>query len=233
MEKEVGAHQEGSALIRDIILGGQDGLVNILGLVLAVAGATESSYVVLISGLAGTFAESISMAAVAYTSSKAAKEYYQRQLELEWQEVKEKPAEEVQEIKEIYGKKGFKGTMLNKIVQQITKNKQVWVETMMQEELRLNPEEFAHPVRDAVVVGIASLIGSLIPLLPFFFVPVFPAVWQTLIICTVALFMTGAIKAQVTVGAPWKSGVEMALVGITAAILGWVVGLGLGALPIK
>ena len=63
-------HESGSAVIRDIILGGQDGLVNVLGIVLAVAKATSSPYIILISGLAATFAESISMAAVAYTSAK-------------------------------------------------------------------------------------------------------------------------------------------------------------------
>ena len=62
--------------IRDFILGFQDGLVNTLGLVLGVASAVNSTSIVLISGLVTTFAESVSMAAVAYTSTKAAHEFY-------------------------------------------------------------------------------------------------------------------------------------------------------------
>src|SRR3989344_6840341 len=115
--------------IRDFILGFQDGLVNTLGLVLGVATAVQSSNIVLISGLVTTFAESVSMAAVAYTSTKAAKEYYESELEREKKEIKEIPHMEVQEIKHIYHKKGFRGKQLMSIVKKITSNKKLWLET--------------------------------------------------------------------------------------------------------
>jgi VIT1/CCC1 family predicted Fe2+/Mn2+ transporter len=231
-EKELRNHGSGSAIIRDLILGGQDGLVNVLGVVLAVAEATNSRYIILISGLAATFAESISMAAVAYTSSKAAKEYYEKQLAMEWEEVRTRPAEEIAEIRQIYAQRGFKGTMLNKVVQTITGNKKVWVDVMMKEELGLSPEEFAHPVRDAFVVGGAAIVGSLIPLIPYFFVSLSTAFWTTLGISTLALFTSGAIKARFTKINPFKSAVEMAAVGMAAAIAGYLIGAALGALPI-
>ncbi|MBI4146262.1 VIT1/CCC1 transporter family protein [Candidatus Woesearchaeota archaeon] len=225
-------HGNGSAVIRDVILGGQDGLVNVLGIVLAVAEATNSRSVILISGLAATFAESISMAAVAYTSSKASKEYYDRQLAMEWQEVREKPAEEVAEVRALYAKKGFKGSLLNQIVKTITSNKKVWVQTMMRDELGLSEDEFAHPVRDALVVGFAAIIGSLIPLIPFILLPIPIAVVTTLGVSTLVLFGSGAIKANYTGTTPWKSGLEMALVGMTAAIAGYLIGKALGVLPL-
>jgi predicted membrane protein (TIGR00267 family) len=231
-EKELRNHGSGSAIIRDLILGGQDGLVNVLGVVLAVAAATNSRYIILISGLAATFAESISMAAVAYTSSKAAKEYYEKQLAMEWEEVRTRPAEEIAEIKQIYAQRGFKGTMLNKVVQTITSNKKVWVDVMMKEELGLSPEEFAHPVRDAFVVGVAAIVGSFIPLIPYFLVPLNIAFWATLSISTLTLFISGAIKAKFTKIDPFKSAVEMAVIGMTAAIAGYLIGAALGALPI-
>ena len=123
--------------IRDFILGFQDGLVNTLGLVLGVATAVQSSKLVLISGLVTTFAESVSMAAVAYTSTKAAKEFYDSEFEREKKEIKEIPHFEVQEIRDIYHKKGFRGKQLEGIVKKITSNKQLWLETMMAEELKL------------------------------------------------------------------------------------------------
>ena len=127
--------------IRDFILGFQDGLVNTLGLVLGVASAVQETRIILISGLAATFAESISMAAVAYTSSKAAHEFYQSQVEKEKKEIKEIPHMEVQEIRDIYYKKGFRGKQLEHIVKKITSNKKLWLETMMAEELKLVPED--------------------------------------------------------------------------------------------
>jgi len=70
-------HEKGKYNLREIILGGQDGLVNVLGVILAVAFATYDTRIILLAGIAATFAESVSMAAVAYTSTKAAREFYE------------------------------------------------------------------------------------------------------------------------------------------------------------
>ena len=91
--------------LRDFILGGQDGLVNVLGLLLGVAAATNEKRIVLIAGIAALMAESISMGAVAYTSSKTAKEYYLSKLAFVKKSVVELPVEERSHIKQIYYKK--------------------------------------------------------------------------------------------------------------------------------
>jgi predicted membrane protein (TIGR00267 family) len=218
--------------LRDIILGGQDGLVNVLGLVLGVAGATADARLVIISGLAATFAESISMAAVAYTSSKAARDHYRGQLRREEREIETVPAAERKEIEAIYRKKGFRGRLLNAVVEKITSDRRVWLDTMMNEELHLHPQEWAHPLRNGVIVGISSVIGSLIPLAPFFFLPVDAGIRAALLLALVILFGMGAAKARLTIGTWWKSGLELAVIGGLAAIAGYIVGLLLGAAPL-
>ena len=215
--------------IRDFILGFQDGLVNTLGLVLGVASAVQSSNIVLISGLVTTFAESVSMAAVAYTSTKAAREFYESQLEREKREIKEIPHMEVQEIKDIYYKKGFRGKQLTSIVKKITSNKKLWLETMMAEELKLFPDDYENPVKSAFVVGISAVIGSLIPVLPFFFLDMKSGMVAALLFSIITLFAIGAAKAKVTIGNWKKSGIEMAIVGTLAALVGYLVGSLLGA----
>ena len=215
--------------IRDVILGGQDGLVNVLGLILGVASATNSTKIVLIAGLAGTFAESISMAAVAYTSSKAASEYYQKKVEEEQWEMEHIPEMEQKEIYDIYYKKGFRGKQLDGIVKHITSDKKLWLETMMSEELRLFPDEYSNPVRNGIVVGLAAVVGSFIPLLPFFFLSVKLGIIASLIVSGIALFIVGAVKAKVTVGSWKRSGVEMFIVGMLAAIAGYLIGVWLGS----
>lgn len=214
--------------IRDFILGFQDGLVNTLGLVLGVASAVKSSNIVLISGLVTTFAESVSMAAVAYTSTKAAREFYESQLEREKREIREIPHMEVQEIKHIYHKKGFRGKQLTSIVKKITSNKKLWLETMMAEELKLFPDDYENPVKSAFVVGISAVIGSLIPVLPFFFLDVKSGMVAALLFSVITLFVIGAAKAKVTIGNWKKSGIEMAVVGTLAALVGYLVGSLLG-----
>ncbi len=216
------------AKLRELILGGQDGLVNVLGIVLGVAAATASARIVIISALAATFAESISMGAVAYTSTKAAKQYYMSLKKKELLEIRQIPGMEKKEVKDIYYHKGFRGQLLNKIVNKITSSRRVWLDTMMAEELRAFPEEYGDPFRSGVVVGLASIVGSLIPVLPFFFLPVQPSVWLSLAVCTLVLFGVGAIKAKLTVGKWWQAGIELAAIGMTAAIGSYFIGLLLG-----
>ena len=214
--------------IRDTILGFQDGVVNTLGLVLGVASAVQSTKIVIISGLVTTFAESISMAAVAYTSTKAAHEFYISQLEREKKEIKEIPHMEVQEIENIYYKKGFRGKQLNDIVKKITSNKKLWLETMMAEELKLLPEDYEKPLKSSFVVGLSAVVGSLVPVLPFFVLPVRLGMAYALIMSVLVLFIVGAVKAKVTIGNWKRSGLEMAIVGTLAALVGYFVGSLLG-----
>lgn len=231
--------QQSSAgsLLRQIVLGGQDGLVNVLGIILGMAAGagqtglsgTVQTGLVILAGLVAMVAESVSMAAVAYTSARASQDHYRAQKEQEIREMDEIPDVERKEIELIYYKKGFRGPALRHIVKQITSDKGLWLDTMMREELGLYESEFVDPLREAIVVGIASVIGSLIPLIPFFFMPVAPAMLAAVGLSLVVLFIGGGLKARLTTGVWWKSGLEMALIAGTAAFLSYLVGLALGA----
>ena len=161
--------------LREVILGGQDGLVNVLGLMLGVASATNDSRIVVVAGIAAAFAESVAMAAVAYTSGKAARDYYYSEREREQLEIEELPEIEREEIKVLYMRKGFKGKELETIANAICSDKKRWLDTMMSEELNMSEPEEGKPAKDAVVVGISALVGSFIPVVPFSFCP---SLWQ-------------------------------------------------------
>ncbi|MBS3152470.1 VIT1/CCC1 transporter family protein [Candidatus Woesearchaeota archaeon] len=210
---------------REFILGGQDGLVNVLGLVLGVASATSSTNIVIISGIVATVAESVSMAAVAYTSSKAAKDYYYSIIKEEQTHVSYKPKLEENEIKQIYYKKGFRSKELNNIVKHITSNKKLWVETLLLEKHKISKVEFENPLKSGWIVGISTIIGSLIPLTPFFFLNVKTGIITSIVFSAAALFIVGAIKAKLSIGNWKKSGMEIMTIGIIAALLGYGVGL--------
>ncbi len=211
--------------LSDIILGGQDGLVNVLGVILGVAAASQDTRIVLAGGLAATFAESISMAAVAYTSKVAEADFYTSELEREKREMKEVPEVETEEIREIYRKKGFKGQLLEDVVKVIVSDDKVWLETMMSEELHLNPVDKSHPYFSALVVGFSAIVGSLIPLMPFFFMSIKDGIVVSMCVSALALFIFGAVKAKLTVGSLAKSGIQMAVIGIVSALAGYAVGL--------
>jgi len=217
-------HRQASGL-SDIILGGQDGLVNVLGVILGVAAATSDPRIVMVAGLAATFAESVSMGAVAYTSTLADADYYEAERAREFRHITEVPHLEKNEIREIYIKKGFKGELLDHIVETITTNEDVWVAVMMSEEHQLSPTDRRQAIKSALVVGLAAVIGSFIPLAPFAFLPVAHSMWVAVIITALVLFGVGAYKARTMVGHPFKSGLEMAVIGTLSALVGYVVGV--------
>jgi len=215
----------GEFFLSDVILGGQDGLVNVLGVILGVAAATQDVRIVIAAGLAATFAESISMGAVAYTSKLAERDLYHSEREREHRHIHVAPDVEIEEIRNIYRKKGFEGETLDKIVDVITSNPDVWVNVMMAEEFQMTPPEKSKSFRSALLVGFSALVGSLIPLFPFFFLDVTLSIFISIIIAALTLFFVGVYKARVTVGKPLRSGLEMAVIGTISALAGYVVGL--------
>ncbi len=210
--------------LSEVILGGQDGLVNVLGVILGVAAATNDVRVVMVAGLAATFAESISMGAVAYTSALADADFYESEREREHRHIQSVPNLEKEEIREIYQNKGFHGDLLEKVVDTITANEDIWVAVMMAEEHKLIPADRSSAFKSAIVVGISAIIGSVVPLVPFIFLPIGWSMITSVILTAIVLFIVGAYKAHVTVGKPARSGLEIALIGTISALAGYAVG---------
>jgi VIT1/CCC1 family predicted Fe2+/Mn2+ transporter len=211
--------------LSDVILGGQDGLVNVLGVILGVAAATQDVRIVIAAGLAATFAESISMGAVAYTSTLANNDLYLSEREREYRHIHLAPDVEIEEIRDIYRNKGFEGETLEKIIEVITSNPDVWVNVMMSEEFQMTPPEKTKAFSSALVVGFSALIGSIIPIFPFFFWGVGLSIGISILIAALTLFVVGVYKARVTVGKPIRSGIQMAVIGTISALAGYAVGL--------
>ncbi len=220
-------HREGhrpTNWLRDVILGGQDGLVNILGIILGVIAGGGSDTVLLAAGFAAAITESISMGAVGYTSSVSERDYYEAERAREATEIGTMPEAERQEIRDIYASKGFTGELLEGVVDTITDNRETWLATMMDEELHLQPVQSRDILRTAVVVGIATLIGHLIPLLPFVVLPRMPALVVAIVLSALALFGVGAYTAVTLVGDWRRSGLKFLAIGLGAAAIGFVVG---------
>lgn len=220
-----GEAHKSSFNLPQIILGGQDGLVNVLGIILGVAAATSSNQIVIIAGLSATFAESISMAAVAYTSTLAQADYYQSEYEREKWEIEHIPKGEKEEIRALYENYGFKGKILNEITNTITTDKEIWLKVMMEQELKLEPVDRKEAVPAAIIVGLSAIIGSFIPLLPFFFLGPRPAMYLSLSVSAITLFIVGFYKAKATLGRNFfRMGLEMLIIGMASAVVGYFVG---------
>src|SRR5512143_2918691 len=119
--------QARKASLSDIILGGQDGLVNVLGVILGVAAASNDQRLVIAAGLAAAFAESISMGAVAYTSTMADRDHYLSQIEREKREIHDMPDVERAENEVTLRRWGFEGDRQERTMKQIKKDERAWV----------------------------------------------------------------------------------------------------------
>ena len=210
--------------LRDVILGGQDGLVNILGIILGVIAGGGSETVLVVAGVAAGITESISMGAVGYTSSLSERDWYEAEKARESEEIDTMPEAERDEVRVIYAAKGFSGPLLDSVVDTITANRDVWLETMMDEELHLQPVDARRELRVATVMGIATFIGHLIPLLPFFFLPTGPALVLAIVLSGISLFGVGAYSAASLVGDWRTNGLRYLVIGLGAALIGFLIG---------
>jgi VIT1/CCC1 family predicted Fe2+/Mn2+ transporter len=222
----VEAHKK-PGVLSDFILGSQDGIVNVLGVILGVAIASNNFKIVLAGGLAATFAESISMGAVAYTSTRARRDHYLAELEREKREMQDLPENEQEEIRQILTKWGFAGKEMEYLKDQIVAKPRAMLEIMMSYELNLSPVAKEQAAKSALLVGVAAIVGSLIPLTPFIVLQheLYWGIVVSILVSATVLFLVGWYKARVTVGRPGRSGLEMALIGTASALAGFAIAL--------
>jgi len=216
-------HHQSTNSLRDLILGGQDGLVNMLGIVLGVVAANGTTNVLIAAGLAAAITESISMGAVAYTSFGSDRDFYLATRRREIEEIQTEPEVEREEVRRIYATKGFEGRLLDEVVETITSNRDAWVDTMMDEELHLQPVEKKSLFKSAIVVTLATLVGHMIPIVPFMIFDRVTAVILAVALSAVALFSVGVYSAKTLIGDWRKSGIQMVAIGLGAAALGFLI----------
>ncbi len=219
-------HVRGGGWIGQAIYGINDGLGAAFGVVSGVAGATgANSQFVLLSGLATALASALSMGSGAYLATKSEREVYEAEIGREKREIELDPAEEREEMELFYELKGFKPEEANLLAARLAEKPEQLLKTLAHEELGLSEQAFPNPMRSAISATIATGVGAIIPVLPFFFLSGFTAVIVSFIISTAAHFVVGASKVIVT-GRSWvKSGAEMTVVGLGEALVTYAIGL--------
>jgi VIT1/CCC1 family predicted Fe2+/Mn2+ transporter len=224
-------HGRGGSWVADAIYGVNDGLGAVFGIVSGVAGATNNQqHVVLISGLAGMLASSLSMGAGAYLAVKSEREVYEAEIAREKAEVEENPEEEIEEMSLFYQLQGFGVEESQKMAERLAQDPEQLVHAMAQSELGLSAQHFGSPWTSSFSAALSTAVGAFIPIIPFFFMTGLSAVIAAFAISIVAHFAVGAIKSLITIRSWWASGLEMTLVGVIEAVVTYGLGLAFGAL---
>lgn len=193
--------------------------------------ATSSLRLIFVAAFAALGAESVSMGAVAYTSTLARRKQYLKGVERENAEIKDVPKLERNEVREIFQSWGYSGENLERATDVIVNNPKAWLSFMMSYELNLEPVEKTEPRTSFLIVLAATIFGSFIPLIPYFLAggDIFASAIGSVILSGCLLFFIGWYEARVTVGSLWRSGLQMAIIGLSAGVAGFLIGHFVGA----
>jgi vacuolar iron transporter family protein len=222
-----------ASLLSNFILGSQDGLVNVLGILLGLTAATSDLRLIFVAAFAALGAESISMGAVAYTSTLARRKQYLKAVEREKDEIRDVPKLERDEVRNVFQSWGYQGNRLERATDVIVNNPKAWLAFMMSYELNLEPVTESEPRTSFLVVLASTVFGSLVPLIPYFFTNagIFASAVGSVFLSGGVLFFIGYYEAKTTIGSLWRSGLQMAIIGLAAGIAGFLIGHFVGALP--
>ncbi|MEI7880559.1 MAG: VIT1/CCC1 transporter family protein [bacterium] len=225
-----GRHRSmGGNALRAGVLGANDGLVSILSLVMGVAGAAMNSHLILITGLAGLLAGAISMALGEWLSVQSSRELYERQLDIERQELIEAPEAEREELALIYQSKGVPPEQAKLMADHLLSDPVQALDTLSREELGMDPDELGGSAWVAAFTSfLLFAVGAIIPIIPFFFTAGMNAVLWSGGLSAVGLFVIGAAITLVTGRGVWSSGLRQVIFGLTAALVTYGIGRLLG-----
>jgi VIT1/CCC1 family predicted Fe2+/Mn2+ transporter len=220
-----------SGTLRAVIFGVSDGLVSNLSLVMGVAGAATGSgeaRFILLAGIAGILAGASSMAAGEYISMQSQRELFERQIALERAELEAMPEEEEAELAAVYRTKGFAPEEATRIAHRLFRDPQTALDTLVREELGLDPDELGSPWGAAFGSFVAFALGALVPVLPYLFMGGGPAFFAALGLSLVALFAVGAGVSLLTGRGTLFSGLRQVGIGAAAAAITYAVGTLIG-----
>ena len=210
--------------IREVVFGAQDGIISTVALVTAISSSMASNDTVIIAGLAGVLAGMVSMATGTYLGSKAEKEVFQAEIENEARELEENPAEEMAELVFLYHQQGMNYHEAKEMAEHIASDRDLWLRTLVEKELGIDPNLTSNPLKDALAMGITFVLAGLIPIIPYLFTTGGTAMSFSISAALLTLFGLGILKGRLVQRNPLMQGLAVLGIGVAASALGFVIG---------
>jgi vacuolar iron transporter family protein len=226
--EHVEKHFTATAAVRDIVIGMSDGLTVpfalAAGLTSAAAALSKGTGIIVTAGFAEIAAGSIAMGLGGYLAAKTDTEHYASELDREYRETVELPEIETEEVAKVFREYGLTEAQMAPVVTAITGNQKKWVDFMMRFELGLEPPDPARAARSAGTIALSYIVGGMIPLAPYILLhEIVPALWVSVGVTLLALFVFGSVKAHYTGVKPWRGGAQTVLVGGLAAAAAFLI----------
>ncbi|HLZ20814.1 MAG TPA: VIT1/CCC1 transporter family protein [Ktedonobacterales bacterium] len=210
--------------VRELVFGSLDGLLVPLGVVSGVAGGTMHSQVVIIAGLAEAFAGALSMGAGEFISGRAEAQVHQTEIQKERAEIEQNPRFERAEMALLLQREGIAPVDANHIADILERYPRAYENTMIEKELGLQADVDLVRIPEALTIGISYVIGSIFPLIAYFFFPVPTALPISIVLTIVALIIVGIIKGKLASLNMARSIAEVVIVGGASALGGYLLG---------
>lgn len=211
-------HFTSSDLIRDIVIGMSDGLTVPFALAAGLSGAVSNSSIIITAGVAEIVAGSIAMGLGGYLAGKTDVEHYETELKREYDEVRDVPEKEMQEVRDVLLKYGISMKLQDAIAVELSSDKQKWVDFMMRFELGMEKPDINRASRSALNIGLSYIVGGIVPLIGYFIMkkPTDGLMLST-IITVLFLFIFGYVKTKLTGNKPLLGALKTVLIGVLAA----------------
>ncbi|HMG17966.1 MAG TPA: VIT1/CCC1 transporter family protein [Gemmatimonadales bacterium] len=217
-------HKTGSGgFLRNVVYGFNDGLTANFGLVAGVIGAAVAPHVILISGVAGSIADALSMGASGYLAAKSEQEVNAHEIAMEKDEIRLMPEVEQEELALLYEAKGVDPRTARRMAEEVMRDPERALEEQVREELKIG-EAHATPFKEGWITGSATAVGAFIPVAPFLFLEGRAAIWTAFTIAMLSHFAVGAARSFFTGRGIIRSGLDMFVIGLGVAAVGYVVG---------
>ncbi len=214
---------ESGGMIGNIIYGFNDGLTANFGLVAGVIAATSDASTILVTGIVGTVADSLSMGASGYLAAKSEQEVYEYEIEVEKEEIRLMPDLEEDELALIYATRGMSKEYARELAQEVMSDPERALAEKIQSELKIG-EAHTTPMREGWITGSATAVGAFIPVAPFLFTEGVLAIWISFLLAMMSHFAVGAARSIFTGRGLFRSGIDMFAVGLGVAGVGYLVG---------
>src|SRR5437667_4469610 len=217
-------HRTGSGgFLRNVVYGFNDGLTATFGLVAGVLGAAVAPHIVLVSGLAGMIADALFMGASGYLAAKSEQEVYAHEIAMVKEEIRLMPEVEEEELALACQTKGVEAGIARQMAAEVMRDSQRALEEQVREELKIG-EAHATPFKEGWLTGAATAVGALIPVAPFLALSGRTAAWTAFSVAMLSHFVVGAARSFFTGRGVIRSGIDMFVVGLGVAAVGYFVG---------
>lgn len=217
-------HFTSSEVVRDVVIGMADGLTVPFALAAGLSGAVSQSSIIVTAGLAEIAAGSIAMGLGGYLAAKSDADHYTAEQGREFQEIKDKPREEMEEVADIFRAYGMSEEHVTPVVEAMRARPKQWVDFMMRFELGLEKPDPTRARTSASVIAGSYVAGGLIPLTPYMLVHDAGTALMLSVICTlIALAIFGFVKGRFTGARPLRSAIQTTVTGGLAAAAAFVI----------